>query len=121
LAELIPERLASVLVDLVDVDAAPSVRTTPVQGIGDMKDAALIDVAHALKNFALTPIGDEGYAKAEVTVGGVDTNALSQQTMQARAVPGLFFIGEAVDVTGWLGGYNFQWAWSSGWAAGQSC
>ena len=83
-----------------------------------MKDAALIEAARALKAFALTPSGTEGYAKAEVTVGGIDTNALSQQTMEARAVPGLFFIGEAVDVTGWLGGYNFQWAWSSGWAAG---
>jgi predicted Rossmann fold flavoprotein len=110
LAEFVSDRLA----------AALSVRFADGQLI-DMKDAALIDVARALKKFALTPVGDEGYAKAEVTVGGVDTNALSQQTMEARAVPGLFFIGEAVDVTGWLGGYNFQWAWSSGWAAGQSC
>jgi predicted flavoprotein YhiN len=85
-----------------------------------MKDATLIDAARTLKAWSLTPHGTEGYAKAEVTVGGIDTNALSQQTMEARAVPGLFFIGEAVDVTGWLGGYNFQWAWSSGWAAGQA-
>ncbi|MBL8544589.1 MAG: NAD(P)/FAD-dependent oxidoreductase, partial [Hyphomonadaceae bacterium] len=89
--------------------------------LGDMKDAALIEAVRKLKHWPLTPTGDEGYAKAEVTVGGIDTNALSQQTMEARAVPGLHFIGEAVDVTGWLGGYNFQWAWSSGWAAGQSC
>ena len=91
----------------------------PQGAIGDMKDNALIDAARKLKDWRLTPNGDEGYAKAEVMVGGVDTNALSQQSMEARAVPGLFFIGEAVDVTGWLGGYNFQWAWSSGWAAGQ--
>jgi predicted flavoprotein YhiN len=62
----------------------------------------------------------EGYAKAEVTVGGVDTDALSSKTMECRAVPGLYFIGEVVDVTGWLGGYNFQWAWASGHAAGQA-
>jgi hypothetical protein len=68
----------------------------------------------------LRPTGDEGYAKAEVTRGGVDTRALSSQTMEARTVPGLFVIGEAVDVTGWLGGYNFQWAWSSGWCVGQA-
>ena len=60
-------------------------------------------------------------ATAEVTLGGVDTAALDQATLQAKAAPGLYFIGEAVDVTGWLGGYNFQWAWSSGWVAGQSC
>jgi predicted Rossmann fold flavoprotein len=92
----------------------------PQGAVGDMKDAALIEAARKLKDWRLTPNGDEGYAKAEVMVGGIDTNALSQQTMEARTVPGLFFIGEAVDVTGWLGGYNFQWAWSSGWAAGQA-
>ena len=85
-----------------------------------MKDAALIEAAQKLKAWPLTPIGTEGYAKAEVMAGGIDTNALSQQTMETRAVPGLYFIGEAVDVTGWLGGYNFQWAWSSGWAAAQA-
>ncbi len=77
------------------------------------------DVA-TLNDWRLTPTGTEGYAKAEVTLGGVDTNELSSRTMEARKVPGLFVIGEAVDVTGWLGGYNFQWAWSSGWAAGDS-
>ena len=65
-------------------------------------------------------VGAEGYAKAEVTVGGIDTRDLSSKTMEARSVPGLYVIGEAVDVTGWLGGYNFQWAWSSGWCAGQA-
>ena len=89
--------------------------------LGDVKDSVLVEVARALKAWPLTPHGTEGYAKAEVTVGGINTDALSQQTMECRATPGLFFIGEAVDVTGWLGGYNFQWAWSSGWAAGQAC
>ena len=76
--------------------------------------------AEALNDWRLTPTGTEGYAKAEVTLGGVDTDELSSRTMEARKVPGLFVIGEAVDVTGWLGGYNFQWAWSSGWAAGEA-
>ncbi len=92
----------------------------PQGAIGDMKDAALVEAAQRLKTWPLTPIGTEGYAKAEVMAGGIDTNALSQQSMEARTVPGLYFIGEAVDVTGWLGGYNFQWAWSSGWAAAQA-
>lgn len=74
----------------------------------------------ALQGWALMPAGTLGYAKAEVTLGGVDTRALSSKSMEATAVPGLYFIGEVVDVTGWLGGYNFQWAWSSGWAAGQA-
>jgi predicted flavoprotein YhiN len=67
----------------------------------------------------VTPSGSEGYRTAEVTLGGVDTHALSSKTFEARAVSGLYFIGEVVDVTGHLGGYNFQWAWSSGWCAGQ--
>ncbi|MEW5894037.1 MAG: NAD(P)/FAD-dependent oxidoreductase [Pseudomonadota bacterium] len=74
----------------------------------------------SLQGWRLMPSGTLGYAKAEVTLGGVDTRALSSKTMEATAVPGLYFIGEVVDVTGWLGGYNFQWAWSSGWAAGQA-
>jgi predicted flavoprotein YhiN len=68
----------------------------------------------------LRPAGSEGYRTAEVTLGGIDTRALDARSMEARSVPGLHFIGEAVDVTGWLGRYNFQWAWSSGWAAGQA-
>ncbi len=86
--------------------------------IGDMPNAALQRTAASINRFALTPSGSEGYAKAEVTVGGVDTRELSSKTMESRKVPGLFVIGEAVDVTGWLGGYNFQWAWASGFAAG---
>jgi len=133
LAEILSERLASVLANDRTAGAlagradaaepplageAPAVRDSE---LGDLRDVALFDAMRSLKAHALKPHGTEGYAKAEVTVGGIDTNALSQQTMETRAVPGLFFIGEAVDVTGWLGGYNFQWAWSSGWAAGQSC
>jgi predicted Rossmann fold flavoprotein len=76
-------------------------------------------LARALNGWTLMPSGTLGYTKAEVTLGGVDTRALSSQTMEAREVPGLYFVGEVVDVTGWLGGYNFQWAWSSGWVAGQ--
>lgn len=77
-------------------------------------------MAQRLHHWQLHPSGTEGYAKAEVTLGGVDTDELSSQTMEAKKAPGLYFIGEVVDVTGWLGGYNFQWAWSSGYAAGQS-
>jgi predicted Rossmann fold flavoprotein len=76
-------------------------------------------VARALKNWTLVPSGTLGYAQAEVTLGGIDTRGLSSKTMEAVSVPGLYFIGEVVDVTGWLGGYNLQWAWSSGWVAGQ--
>ncbi len=78
-------------------------------------------LASKLHDWQITPTGTLGYAKAEVTCGGVDTHALSSKTMQANDVPGLYFVGEVVDVTGWLGGYNFQWAWASGYAAGQAC
>jgi predicted Rossmann fold flavoprotein len=80
----------------------------------------LRSIAASLSNWQITPTGTEGFEKAEVTVGGVDTGELSSKTMEVKKVPGLYFIGEIVDVTGWLGGYNFQWAWSSGWAAGQA-
>jgi predicted Rossmann fold flavoprotein len=86
--------------------------------VGDKKLRAL---AEGINAWTVKPVGSEGYRTAEVTLGGVDTAALDQQTMEAKVVPGLFFIGEVADVTGWLGGYNFQWAWSSGWAAGQHC
>lgn len=79
----------------------------------------LEDIAHGLHHWKIRPSGTEGFGKAEVTVGGVDTDEISSKTMEARSVPGLYFVGECVDVTGWLGGYNFQWAWSSGWVAGQ--
>ncbi|GAC1406296.1 MAG: hypothetical protein NVSMB56_20200 [Pyrinomonadaceae bacterium] len=79
----------------------------------------LIAVAEKLKSWCIAPHGTEGYAKAEVTLGGVNTDELSSKTLEAKRVAGLYFIGEVVDVTGWLGGYNFQWAWASGYAAGQ--
>ena len=89
------------------------------RSLPDTTDKALQQLAHALSQWTLTPAGTEGYAKAEVTAGGVDTKELSQQSMESRQ-PGLYFIGEVVDITGWLGGYNFQWAWSSGFACAQA-
>jgi len=90
--------------------------TKPVNRLSD-KDIEMID--ERLHNWKLVPKGTEGFGKAEVTKGGVDTNELSSKTMESKKVPGLYFIGEVIDVTGWLGGYNFQWAWASGYAAGQ--
>lgn len=89
--------------------------------ITDLSLAKLTAIAQQIHQFSLTITGSEGYNKAEVTVGGVNTNELSSKTMESRKVKGLYFIGEVVDVTGWLGGYNFQWAWSSGFAAGTYC
>ncbi len=88
--------------------------------LADLNNAALDRIAARVQAWRIKPVGSEGYRTAEVTVGGVDTRDLDAKTMQARAVPGLYFIGECVDVTGWLGGYNFQWAWASGHAAGLS-
>ncbi|MFK7753311.1 MAG: NAD(P)/FAD-dependent oxidoreductase [Sedimentitalea sp.] len=85
--------------------------------LADHSDAQLKSLCDALSHWPLTPDGSEGYRTAEVTLGGIDTAALSSRSMECTSVPGLYAIGEAVDVTGWLGGYNFQWAWSSGWAA----
>ena len=90
----------------------------PDGSMAAIPDATLRDVAANLHHWRQTPSGTEGYRTAEVTLGGIDTDALNARTMEAKAVPGLYAVGEAVDVTGWLGGYNFQWAWSSGWAAG---
>ena len=87
--------------------------------VNQYKHAELRDIGFALQHWRITPSGTEGYRTAEVTLGGVDTAALDSRSMAAKTVPGLYFIGEAVDVTGWLGGYNFQWAWASGHAAGQ--
>ncbi len=109
LGDVLPQRLA-------DVFLPPAAAGRP---IGQMPDRDLADLETALRNWQVRPTGTEGYAKAEVTLGGVATTALSQRTMQSNAVPGLFVIGEAVDVTGWLGGYNFQWAWASGFVAGE--
>ncbi|BDG73529.1 NAD(P)/FAD-dependent oxidoreductase [Roseomonas fluvialis] len=110
LADLLPQRLAQALAGL----------HLPPRVMGELADAPLKSLGALLNRWTLTPADTEGYAKAEVTLGGIDTEALSQQTMMAKSVPGLFCIGEAVDVTGWLGGYNFQWAWSSGWVAGEA-
>jgi len=121
LAEVLPQRLAQALAarmfghpPLADTAEPVTVR------MADLPDRVLRDTASTLSALRVTPSGSEGYAKAEVTCGGVDTHDLSSRTMQANAVPGLFVIGEAVDVTGWLGGYNFQWAWASGWCAGEA-
>ena len=95
--------------------------TLPAQGLlADQSDAALSALAKTLQDWELRPTGSEGYRTAEVTLGGVDTAGLSSQSMMSNTLPGLFFIGECVDVTGWLGGYNFQWAWASGFVAGQA-
>jgi predicted flavoprotein YhiN len=88
--------------------------------MANVPDRTLVAFAARLKGWEVRPTGSEGWSKAEVTLGGIDTRDLSSKTMEARDVPGLYAIGEALDVTGWLGGYNFQWAWSSGWCAGQA-
>lgn len=110
LAELIPARLAVVLCDVCDVRGR----------MGERSDAALRKIAACVNAWRIRPSGTEGYRTAEVTLGGVDTAALSSKTMEVRDVKGLYFMGEVVDVTGHLGGYNFQWAWSSGYVAGQN-
>lgn len=93
-----------------------------VQGkLAEVGDKTLRRLAEAVNGWTVKAVGSEGYRTAEVTLGGVATDELDQQTMAAKRVPGLYVIGEAADITGWLGGYNFQWAWSSGWAAGQVC
>lgn len=91
------------------------------RAITDLKKDSLMAIADRINQFKVMIEGSEGYQKAEVTAGGVDTNELSSKTMESKKVPNLYFIGEVVDVTGWLGGYNFQWAWSSGYAAGSYC
>ena len=112
LSQFLPTRLAEGW--LLAQGVSPDAR------IQELPDKQLRRLGESLNRWSLVPNGSEGYRKAEVTLGGVDTRALSQQSMMANQVPGLYFIGEAVDVTGWLGGYNFQWAWASGVAAGLS-
>jgi predicted Rossmann fold flavoprotein len=106
----LPERLADALADRIGIAAE----------LGNAADRLLAEAERRLSAWAFHPNGTEGFAKAEVTVGGISTAELSSQTMEAKNVPGLFAIGEGVDVTGWLGGYNFQWAWASATAAGQA-
>lgn len=110
LGEALPERLAATLAERLGLDAA----------LGTLTDRALAEAEARLADWPFHPDGSEGFAKAEVTAGGISTAGLSSKTMGANRVPGLYAIGEAVDVTGWLGGYNFQWAWASGHAAGQA-
>ncbi|MGF6904334.1 NAD(P)/FAD-dependent oxidoreductase [Paraburkholderia sp. GAS348] len=112
LSEWVPQRLAHVWLETHQIPAEARV--------ADLPDKTLRRVGEALSRWTLTPNGTEGYRKAEVTRGGIDTRDLSSATMMSARTPGLYFIGEAVDVTGWLGGYNFQWAWASGVAAGQA-
>ena len=110
LGRTLPDRLAETLSEQLGIG----------QELGNIPDRALDAAARRLAEWQFTPNGSEGFAKAEVTIGGISTAELSSQTMESKRVPGLFAIGEAVDVTGWLGGYNFQWAWASAHAAAQS-
>lgn len=109
LENILPDRLATALTERLNLDGE----------LANIPHKKLDAAERQLADWHFTPTGSEGFAKAEVTVGGISTQGLSSKTMEASHIPGLYIIGEAVDVTGWLGGYNFQWAWSSGWAAGQ--
>ncbi|ATY30730.1 BaiN/RdsA family NAD(P)/FAD-dependent oxidoreductase [Sphingomonas psychrotolerans] len=109
LADALPGRLAETLAEQLALPGE----------LANLPDRKLQEAERRLAGWPFLPNGSEGFAKAEVTIGGISTAELSSQTMEARKVPGLYAIGEAVDVTGWLGGYNFQWAWASGWAAAQ--
>jgi len=110
LAQHLPARLADHFAQEIDLTG----------NLADQSDARLTEITDHLRHWRLKPTGSEGYRTAEVTLGGIDTDDLSSKTMMSKSIPGLYAIGEAVDVTGWLGGYNFQWAWSSGWAAGSA-
>lgn len=110
LADILPRRLAQFFADEAKLTG---------RMLADLSDKTIDALASSIQVWAGKPAGSEGYRTAEVTLGGVDTRALDSRTMQAKEVPGLYFVGECVDVTGWLGGYNFQWAWASGFVAGQ--
>ena len=111
-AEILPRRLSDRILEWHDLP--------PEARMADLGNPVIQTLADAINRWTFIPDGTEGYRTAEVTLGGIDTRALSSQTMESQLCAGLYFIGECVDVTGWLGGYNFQWAWSSGWAAGQA-
>jgi predicted Rossmann fold flavoprotein len=113
LSELMPERLAAAFIQHQGISGD--------QRMAELSDKALTQLHHAITQWHITPNGTEGYKKAEVMTGGVSTAELSSATMEAKKIPGLYFIGEVVDVTGWLGGYNFQWAWSSAFVCAQAC
>lgn len=110
LAEILPKRLAQHIVESEGISG----------NMADLSDKRLQQLAASIQSWPVKPSGSEGYRTAEVTLGGIDTACLDSRTMQAKTNPGLFFIGECVDVTGWLGGYNFQWAWASGHVAGEA-
>lgn len=112
LAKLLPKRLVEKLIEI------NAIHNQPLKALHSKSISQLADTLHS---YVFKPNGTEGYRTAEVTIGGVDTDYLSSKTMEAKNQPGLYFVGEVVDVTGWLGGYNFQWAWASGWVAGQYC
>lgn len=116
LAKHLPKRLVQAL------QTQSETRGVPWQhkALGDISNAEIEKISKYLHSWSVKPNGTEGYRTAEVTLGGVDVNQVSSKTMESQFQPGLYFIGEVLDVTGWLGGYNFQWAWSSGWVAGQS-
>jgi len=109
LAEYLPKRLVEALLD----------QKYWAISMQDISNQQIDDIARAIQYWQIKPNGTEGYRTAEVTLGGVDCSSISSKTMQSNEITGLYFIGEVLDVTGWLGGYNFQWAWSSGWCAGQ--
>jgi predicted Rossmann fold flavoprotein len=110
LAEILPKRLAQHIAEAEGMTG----------NMADQSGARLAGLASAVKDWKIKPSGSEGYRTAEVTLGGIDTACLDSRSMEAKSVPGLYFIGECVDVTGWLGGYNFQWAWASGYVAGEA-
>lgn len=110
LSQIIPSRLAEKICERLDLSG----------NIAELSNDNLQQISDHINNWSITPDGTEGYRTAEVTRGGIDTDELSSKTMESKKYPGLYFIGECVDVTGWLGGYNFQWAWSSGYVAGQN-
>lgn len=112
LGKVLPKRLVEKLIEIKVINNQP---------LKALQHKSIVAISQALHHYVFKPNGTEGYRTAEVTLGGVDTNELSSKTMEAKKQPGLYFVGEVMDVTGWLGGYNFQWAWSSGWVAGQYC
>ena len=112
LGKVLPKRLVEKLIEIKVINNQP---------LKALQHKSIANISQTLHHYVFKPNGTEGYRTAEVTLGGVDTNELSSKTMEAKKQPGLYFVGEVMDVTGWLGGYNFQWAWSSGWVAGQYC
>ncbi len=112
LGKVLPKRLVEKLIEIKVINNQP---------LKALQHKSIATISQTLHHYVFKPNGTEGYRTAEVTLGGVDTNELSSKTMEAKKQPGLYFVGEVMDVTGWLGGYNFQWAWSSGWVAGQYC